>query len=302
MDQTIHFTTRASKTASLPTVLAAILLLGTGCVPVRAAPIQPVVPAALDACAAEVAAAWKNARNTTEAGCNWAAVVTIADARLVQAAALARHFSDRRLIGYKMTFTTDGHTIGEFRDAMLVPSGTSISKAGAWRRLPEADMLLRVKDERINEAKSVQEALQFIDAIVPFVEVSNIIVREGAGRTTVNWTATNASTLSGAYGEPVPVNLAQPDWLQKFEGMRVTLSDPSGAIVREAKVTADFLPGLLILRDEVLARGQRLKAGHLLSLGTFGRPVVGMVAPGPYQVTYHGLTDQPATATAVIVP
>jgi len=260
------------------------------------------LPAPLATCANEVAAAWQEARATTEAGCNWAAVVTIEDARKVQAAALGLHFGAKPLTGYKMTFTSDGNTVGEYRDGMLVASGQSISKAAAWQTLVEADMLFRVKGGGINQARTLEEMLGHIDAVLPFVEVSNPIVRAGGGRTTVNWTSTNASVGSGAMGEPFSIDLSRPEAMRKFMAMKVTLVDPSGVTVRESGVAADFLPGLVVLRDEVLARGQRLKAGDLLSLGTFGRPLVGDVPVGAYTVSYHDLADSTLSATAVIAP
>jgi len=260
----------------------------------------PSLPAPLVACANEVVAAWREARATTEAGCNWAAVVTIEDARKVQSAALSAHFGNKPLTGYKMTFTSDGSTVGEYREGMLVASGQSISKAAAWQTLVEADLLFRVKDSAINEVRTLDEALTHIDAVLPFVEVSNPIVRAGGGRTKVNWTSTNASVGSGAMGSPFPIDFSRPETMRKFLAMKVTLVDAAGVTVRQEGVAADFLPGLLDLRDEVLARGQRLKVGDLLSLGTFGRPLVGEVPVGSYTVIYHNLADSTLSATAVI--
>lgn len=260
----------------------------------------PTLPAPLARCANEVAAAWREARATAATGCDWAAVATIEDARSVQSAALLAHFGNKTHVGYKMTFTSDGSTVGEYLKGVLVPSGQSISKASAWQAFPEADMLFRVKDSGINQARSLEEALRHIDAVLPFVEVSNPIVRAGGGRTSINWTATNASVGSGAVGEPFLLDFSRPETMRKFMAMKVTLTDPSGAVAREAGVADDFLPSVLALRDEVLARGQRLKAGDLLSLGTFGRPVTGDVPVGSYTVTYSDLADAPLSATAVI--
>lgn len=253
-------------------------------------------------CADEVAAAWREARGTTAGGCDWAAVATLEDARSVQSAALRLHFGNAPRVGYKMTFTSDGHTVGEYRAGMLLQSDQSISKAAVSRTFPEADMLFRVKDGRINEAQSLDEVLKYIDAVLPFVEVSNPIVRPEGGRSVINWTATNASVGSGAIGQPFPIDFSQPESLRKFMAMKVTLTDPTGAIVRESGVADDFLPGLVVLRDEVRARGQLLRAGDLLSVGTFGRPVTGDVSVGTYTVTYLDLAGAPLSATAVITP
>ena len=117
-------------------------------------------------------------------------------------------------------------------------------------------MLFRVKDDGINQAASLEQVLRHIDAVLPFIEVSNPIVRTGGGRTSVNWTATNASVGAGAIGEPFQIDLSQSEAMRRFMAMKVTLTDPAGMVARETTVAADFLPGLLILRDEVLARGQ----------------------------------------------
>ena len=260
----------------------------------------PTLATPLVSCANEVVAAWREARVTKATGCDWAEVATLENARSVQSAALRAHFGSKTNVGYKLTFTSDGSTVGEYLEGMLVPSGQSISKAAAWQTFPEADMLFRVKDNGINQAQSLEEALRHIDAVLPFVEVSNPIVRAGGGRTTVNWTATNASVGSGAIGKPFLIDFSQSETMRKFMAMKVTLTDPTGTVARESGVTAEFLPGLLALRDEVLARGERLKAGDLLSLGTFGRPVTGDVPVGSYTVTYRDLADNPLSATAVI--
>jgi 2-keto-4-pentenoate hydratase len=288
-----------------------IIALAAGLASFHLTACATISPAIVDAqplasplanCANEVVAAWRDARATAATGCDWAAVATLDDARKVQSAALITQFGNKPRIGYKITFTSDGSTVGEYRQGMLAPSGQSISKTAAWQTFPEADMLFRVKNSGINQVQSLEEALKHIDAILPFVEVSNPIVRAGGGRTSVNWTATNASVGSGVMGKPFPIDLSQPETMRRFLAMKVTLTDPTGAVVRDAGVAADFLPALLTLRDEIRVRGERLKAGDLLSLGTFGRPVTGDVLAGPYTVTYHGLAEASLSATAVITP
>jgi 2-keto-4-pentenoate hydratase len=250
-------------------------------------------------CAEAIAAGWEARTAADPQVCLFDQVTTIEDARLVQAAAVSSFYGLRPVIGHKITFAGDGNSFGEYREGMFVPSGGEISKAEFWRIFPEADMLLRVGDEAINEAATLDEALSHIDAILPFLEVSNPIA---PSRSAIPWTMINGAVGTGAVGDPVPVSFSQQQSRDRFMAMRITLSDATGVVVRDTSPDDDFLPALLDLRNEVLARGQRLRKGDLLSLGTFGRPIAGDIAPGQYRVTYHGIAETEVSVTAVITP
>jgi 2-oxo-hept-3-ene-1,7-dioate hydratase len=294
-------TERPAKVGHLRLLLAGLSLGLGACAAyaVESPSSMASLPGPLAECASAIVTAWSTQTSTDPQRCRFDEVTTIESARLVQAAAVSAYYGSRPVIGHKITFAGNGNSFGEYREGMFVPSGGEISKSGFWRIFPEADMLLRVGDEAINEAASLEEALGHIDAILPFLEVSNPVA---PSRSAIPWTMTNGSAGSGAVGDPVPVSLSQPDALARFMAMRVTLTDPTGTVVRDTSPDEDFLPALLDLRNEVLARGQRLRRGDLLSLGTFGRPVAGDIAPGTYRVTYHGIAQTEVTATAVITP
>lgn len=284
------------KIRNLSVVIMALFLLGCGdTTTVKTAPTNII-----EICASELNAALMEARRVSVAGCDWTQIDTLNKARDVQVTGIKKFANGKPIVGYKKTFANDGPVIGTLIEGMLLPSGTQLSRQNANRMAPEADILVRVSDIAINDVTSVEEALNFIDAAIPYLELSNPMSWEGAGRTQIPWTSTNGSARFGAMGTAIPMDFSDPDERRKFDQMRVTLTNVDGSIINDVTRTDSLLDGILVIIEELRTRGERLRKGQVLSLGNYGRPLMRGVTPGTYTVTYYGLSDEPVSSSITL--
>ncbi|GAB5458348.1 MAG: hypothetical protein Hens3KO_13780 [Henriciella sp.] len=252
-------------------------------------------------CGEEVATAIKQSRRATIAGCDWTGIDNLQAARAVQSVAVSILTTDTPIIGYKFTSVPDGAVVGTILSGMILESGATLSFSQAASMLPEADMLIQISDAAINDARSTEDALKYIDQIYPYIELSNPMTWEGAGRAQIPWTATNGSMRWGARGKAVKIDLLQQANRNRFDQMRVTLTKPNGEIFNDVVLDRSLLNNLPTLLEELRARGTRLKAGDLISLGNYGKPIVRDVAAGTYTVTYYGLSDTPISVSLKLI-
>lgn len=209
-----------------------------------------------------------------------------------------------RPVGYKALFTNldsqkrfgvSGPSWGVmygrwmFNDDVKLPA-----KFGAIQRY-ETDFLVEVKDAGLADAKTAQEALSHISALIPFIELPDLML-EGkiAGPELI---ATNAAFRGGVIGQPIPVVKADPALLKALAEMDVIVTnETTGAEIGREKgsVLMDQpINAALWLAKELKKNGISLKKGDLLSLGGFlaSKPVV----PGArVSVRYKGLPGDPA--------
>ena len=62
---------------------------------------------------------------------------------------------------------------------MLLKNGTAIDAKFGVTPLHEGDLILRVSDDFINQAKTKEEVIKYIDAAIPFIELPDIIYSKG---------------------------------------------------------------------------------------------------------------------------
>lgn len=231
-------------------------------------------------------------------------ILTLPDAQCHQnmvIAALEQRLGGRA--GYKLAATSpalqtqlglDGPVLGVlFRDSIL-PDGTTVSVDDGARMIFELDLVARVGDEAINEARTHEEALAAIDAFVPFIELGDLMEPKGVRVTGPLLQAMNARTRFGVAGRPVPVEVSD-ETIARLATMDARLLDGTGDILVEGHGSALLghpLDAVLYIVAEAKRRGWRLKRGDLLSLGSFGRfmeasPDLDLIA------VYEGLADTP---------
>ena len=70
------------------------------------------------------------------------------------------------------------------------------------RLLSDSDLLLRVRSPAINQARTLEEAAAEIDAAIPFIESSDMMLPQGTPRTKPIWTATNGNARWGGWVRP----------------------------------------------------------------------------------------------------
>jgi 2-keto-4-pentenoate hydratase len=183
---------------------------------------------------------------------------------------------------------------GVLFERMLKRDGEAVS-VGAPGTLFEADLIVEVKDAAINQAKTLLEALQSIRAIYPFIEVPRLLFNAPPAQLGgPNLIYANVAAFSGVLGKPVSVEAGQAG-LDALANMTVTLTDGTGATLDSTKGAAlmeNPINVVLWLAGDIKKAGGALKAGDLLSLGTFSR--LHPAKPGgTARVRYEGLPGNP---------
>ena len=257
--------------------------------------------AALDPCVEEYLAAYQAGRRLQPTlGCDWGALESQERADAIQAQIVQRHPAGGKRIGYKVTNAQGGRVVGVLTDAMLLPSGSVIALDSGARLLSEGDLLLRVRSPAINQARTLEEAAAEIDAAIPFIESSDMMLPQGTPRTKPVWTATNGNARWGVLGETQDLShLAPAERVQRLGALEVALSNAAGEQLQRAGMRSDPLQSVLEVLEDLRRRAAPgLQAGDLLSVGNFGRPR--FPRPGEqYRAHYLGLAEPAPEVLAV---
>jgi 2-keto-4-pentenoate hydratase len=177
---------------------------------------------------------------------------------------------------------------------MLKQDGVEISAKFGARPIWEPDLIVTVKDDGINGAKTPLEAAKHLGEIVAFIELPDRVVAESEKTDGALIAAVNAGARLGILGQRLKIE-ATPEFLSALEKMTVTATDQTGAELAKAPGTALLghpLNPVLWLVQDLNTTGGKLKAGDLISLGSFAKPV----PPQPGQtitVRYEGLPGGP---------
>jgi len=213
-----------------------------------------------------------------------------------------------RVIGYKAGLTSktvqqrfgyDQPVRGVLLAGMLRPETRDALPASFGARpVVEADLLVEVKDESINEARTHLDVLKALARVIPFIELPDLTIAEGEPVTGPIITAINVGARQGVFGpHPVPVTASQA-FADMLAGMRVVVTDADGKTLSDSPGTAILghpLNAVLWLIDDLRRSGIRLKAGDVLSLGTFSPPLPARAATS-LTVRYVGLPGEPEVA------
>lgn len=208
-----------------------------------------------------------------------------------------------RAVGYKAAFTNPalqqrfGVTSpawGVMFAKMMVDGGATLPAQFGARPLFEADFVAVVKDPALADARTPLEALEHISAVVPFIELADLMLEGKPTGTAL--IATNIGFRGGALGPRVKVEPTQA-FLDALANMTVVMTeDKSGKEL--GRVKGDVLMGhpinaALWVAQALKKEGIALKPGDLLSLG-------GYIPPAPTQpgtsitVKYLGLPGDPS--------
>lgn len=199
-------------------------------------------------------------------------------------------------VGYKVGLTSqamqerlgiDRPLWGILLSEMLLPDGAEVAADYGARPIAETDLLVVVGDRAINEATTIEEAAAHVTAVKPFIELADLVVAEGEPLTAATVVAINVGARLGIVGPEIPMT---PELLAALPGMTVSFGDGS-QVFGEAPGSALMghpLQPLLFLIGELKAAGGELKAGDLVSLGSFGAPQPPR-AGATYTARYLGL-------------
>jgi 2-keto-4-pentenoate hydratase len=190
-----------------------------------------------------------------------------------------------RIVGYKAALTNSAvqqrfgasaPVRGVLLSRMLtMESAFPINGDFGARPVFEADLLVEVGDDAINDARTPLEALKALSRVHPFVELADLVMAEGEALNAAVITAINAGARSGIFGHGIAVQPTQ-QFADALRDMRVVMTDDLGAELANSPGSAVLghpLNAVLWLVEDVRRSGGRLRVGDKLSLGSFSAPM-----------------------------
>jgi len=165
----------------------------------------------------------------------------------------------------------------------------------------ESDLLVRIRDEGVNEAGADHVALlRHIDVVIPFLELPDLVFPGNAPWSGPLLLSINVGARLGVLGVEIPVQ-ATPDFARALGSMVVTLRDQTRELSRApgSALLGHPLNALAWLVQDLRMQGRRLRAGDYVSLGGFS-PALPVEAGRDYTATYTGLLADPVSVTVRI--
>ena len=205
-----------------------------------------------------------------------------------------------KVIGYKAGLTNpavqkrfnyDKPVWGKLYQGMVLADGATVDAAFGARPLFEADMLVRVKDASINQAKTPMDVLLAIDQVIPFIELPDLVVQAPPQLGGPGISAINVGARLGVAGKPIPVPQVRAErfaFLDALRDMDVVLADGAGAELGKGKgsdILEHPLNAVVWLAGALAQEGLAMKPGDLISLGSFSQllpPKPGLKATASY--------------------
>jgi 2-keto-4-pentenoate hydratase len=239
--------------------------------------------------------------------------LTIDDGLCAQAKVVAALSAELgRPIGYKAGLTSKAtqdrfkvpHPVrGVLLERMLLPSGSTVTVPYGAIPVFEADLLLRVGDDRINDAESDIDVLRALSEVIPFIELPDLAYAQGELLDGGNLTAINVAARLGITGAPIKVEPTEA-FAAALGTMTVLLTDDTGKELARAPGTAILDHPLNVVRwlaRDLKRVGGRLKAGDVLSLGSYSPlvPAAGSIGR-TITVRYEGIPGGTVSATVTL--
>jgi 2-keto-4-pentenoate hydratase len=214
-------------------------------------------------------------------------------------------------VGYKAGLTNPAvqkrfnHTTpvwGTLYAPMLLADGAVVDANFGARALFEADLLVRVSSEAINQARTPADVLASIDQVIPFIELPDLVVQAPPKLNGAGITAINVGARLGVTGQPLAVPTTRAERLALLDALRdmVVVVSGDGAELDRGKgsdVLEHPLNAVAWLVQDMAREGKALKVGDLVSLGSFSKllpPKAGLKV----QVQYNGLPGAPKVSVA----
>lgn len=204
-----------------------------------------------------------------------------------------------QVVGYKAGLTSStaqerfgvSHPVrGIFLEQMLLENGAVVSANFGARPLFEGDLMVRVADDKINEATTPQEVLAALDVVIPLIELPDLVYSSDVKLDGAAIIAINVGARLAVMGEPIPL-AATEEWEERLGKIEVVILDETGKELAQGESSALLghpLKAVLWLRDDLKESGKRLLPGDLLSLGTI-TPLMPVEAGKTIRARYIGL-------------
>jgi 2-keto-4-pentenoate hydratase len=159
---------------------------------------------------------------------------------------------------------------GTLLKKMILKSGAAIEANFGSRSLYEGDLILRVGSAEINKAKTQEEILKHIDAVIPFIELPDITYAKEVKINGPALAAVNVGARYGVVGSPISVKVSK-EWMDRLKNFKLQILDEKGSVLTEGQgnsLLGDPLNVVIWIRDSLKAEGKKLNKGDLLSLGS----------------------------------
>jgi 2-keto-4-pentenoate hydratase len=208
-----------------------------------------------------------------------------------------------KVVGYKAgltnpavqkRFNASAPVWGVLYAPMLLQDGATVEAGFGARPLFEADLLVRVSDPRINQAKTPEQVLRYIDQVIPAIELPDLVVEAPPKLNGAAIAALNVGARYFVMGTPIPVQRT-PAFAASLAGMKVVVMGGGEDLDKGfgADVLEHPLNAVSWLAQELAKQGLALKKGDLVSVGSFSK----LMPPKPglkVEVQYQGLPDNPS--------
>jgi 2-keto-4-pentenoate hydratase len=206
------------------------------------------------------------------------------------------------VVGYKAGLTTaavqqrfgvNQPIRGTLLARMMLKDGAELPARFGARPFAEPDLVVEVGSPAIHDAKTPQEVLQHLRAVIPFIELPDLLVADVSKVGGPTIAANNVGARYGVLGTPIPAR-TDAAFADALKTMTVRATDAEGRLLSSAPgaaILGDPLNAVIWLAADLKKDGITLKPGDLLSLGAFGNL---QVAPGQtIRVVYDGLPGNP---------
>lgn len=226
--------------------------------------------------------------------------VGLEEAARIQARFVARIQGEKsRIAGYKAgltsasvqeTFGTDHPVRGTLLSEMLLRSGSSLSATFGARPRAEGDLMVRVGAGAINEAETDSALLAGLDAVVPFLELPDLVYGQGVAIDGAALVAVNVGARRGVVGPATPLPGGEAGY-ELLGDIRVEVRDRTDSVLTEGRsgdLMGHPLEVVRWVRNSLRAEDLRLEPGMLISLGSVTE-LVPVEAGQTLTAHYHGV-------------
>jgi 2-keto-4-pentenoate hydratase len=186
---------------------------------------------------------------------------------------------------------------GQLFSNMLLADGATVDAAFGARPLYEADLLVRVASNSINQARNAGEVLEALDQVIPFIELPDLVVEAPPKLNGPAIAAINVGARLGVTGKPIAVPATRAERFAMLDALRdmvvVVRADGTEADRGKGSDVLDHpLNAVLWLAADLRRDNRALQVGDLVSLGSFSR-LLPPKAGQKVSVEYQGLPGNP---------